>query len=92
MRYETKGGLFKPKPIPISKIYKVSTKSSRNFSVIISNFTTEPLLKELLFKFVNNLNFSMSAKVFEKQLNLLKPLTLDEQIRIINNTIENGWN
>lgn len=92
MRYETKGGLFKPRPIPISKVYTKKQASSRSFSVIITHFTEEKIIRDLLFQFVNGLSFSMGVKAFENQLKLLEPLTVDEQIRILNNTIEKGWN
>ena len=92
MRYETKGGLFKPKPIPISKVYKKTLINERSFSVVITKFTTEKIIRDLLFKFINNMSFNMGLKTFEKQLTLLEPLTVDEQIKILNNTIEKGWN
>ena len=91
MRYETKGGLFKPKPIPISKVYKKSLSNERSFSVLITNFTTEKIVRDLLFKFINSISFTMSLKVFEKQLKLLEPLTIDEQIKLLSKTIEKGW-
>ena len=92
MRYETKGGLFKPKPIPISKIYKKTLSNERSFAFIITKFSSEKIVRDLLFKFINGMSFNMSLKVFERQLKLLEPLTTDEQIRIINNTREKGWN
>lgn len=92
MRYETKKGLFKPKPLTISQVYKKKSYNERNFSNIIINFTQEKIIRDLLFKFINNTSFSLSVKAFERQLKLLESLTIDEQIRILNNTIEHGWN
>lgn len=92
MRYETKGGLFKSRPIPISKIYKKTFNNESNFAVIITKFTNEKVIRDLLFKFINGLSFNMSLKVFESQLCLLEPLTVDEQIKILNSTVEKGWN
>lgn len=92
MRYETKKGLFKSKPLPISAVYKNKLDNDRNFTTIIINFSKNSVIRDLLFNFVNSLTYSMSIKTFKKQLNLLEPLTLDEQIRIINKTLDNGWN
>ena len=92
MRYETKGGLFKPKPIPVSQVYKNRKYDERSFAYIISNFSEDYTVRSLLFRFIDNLSFRMSVRVFKRQLKLLEPLTLDEQIRILNNTVEKGWN
>lgn len=91
MRYETKKGLLKSKPIPISQVYSKRLENKNNFTYIILSFSNSMTVKDLLFKFINNLKFNLSVKNFKKQLSLLEPLTEDEQIRIINNTIEKGW-
>lgn len=91
MRYETKKGLFKPKPLPISKIYNNRMENDKNFTYIILNFSKEPVIINLLFEYVKSLPFTLSSKYFKKQLKLLEPLTVDEQIRIISKTVEKGW-
>lgn len=91
MRYETKKGLLKSKPLQISQVYGKRLENKNNFTYIILSFSTSMVVKDLLFKFINNLKFNLSVKNFKKQLSLLEPLTEDEQIRIINNTIEKGW-
>lgn len=89
MRYETKKGLLAQKPLSISYIYK--KKSNINFSVVIVEFTRDNVVRDLLFKYINNVSFKLSYRDFRNQLNLLKPLTTDEQIKIISQTIEKGW-
>lgn len=92
MVLKSKKGLLPQKLIPPSFLYKEKTNDKSNFSVIIVNFTTNKAIRDLLFKFVNNISYKMSSKEFEKQLSLLKPLNCDTQIRIINNTIQRNWN
>lgn len=91
MRYETKKGLFKPRPLKISQVYSKRLENKNNFTYIILSFTNNSTIRDLLFKFVNQLKFNQGVKNFKKQLSLLDPLTEDEKIRIINKTIEKGW-
>lgn len=89
MRIETKKGLLPQKPIGISYIYK--KKSDANFSVVIINFTDNQIVRDLLFKYINSVTFKMAYKEFKRQLNLLKTVTVDEQIKILSRTIQKGW-
>lgn len=90
MKLLTKKGLLKQKPLSISYIYKNKQKDN-DYSSIIVKFSQETIIRDLLFKFVNSLPFAINKNIFSKQLKLLEPLTLDEQIKIINTTIEKGW-
>lgn len=89
MRIETKKGLLPQKPIGISYIYK--KRSDTDFVVVITQFTTNQVVRDLLFKYVNKVNFKMAYKEFKRQLNLLKTVTVDEQIKILSRTIQKGW-
>lgn len=90
MKLLTKKGLLKQKPLSISYIYGHKSKEGGYTSVIVK-FTNNDIVRELLFNYINSLPFDLSVRVLERQLELLKPLTLDEQIKIINNTILKGW-
>ena len=90
MKLLTKKGLLKQKPLSISYIYRHKSKEGGYTSVIVK-FTNNDIVRELLFNYINSLPFDLSVRVLERQLELLKPLTLDEQIKIINNTILKGW-
>jgi hypothetical protein len=91
MKILSKKGLLKQKHLAPSYIFKNKTKNG-DYMAIIVKFTQSDVVKELLLDYVNSLPFVLSIRVLENQLNLLKPLTLDEQIKIINTTIEKGWN
>ena len=90
MKLLSKKGLLQQKPLSISYIYKNKQKDN-DYTSIIVKFSQETIIRYLLFKFVNNLPFAINKNIFSKQLKLLEPLTLDEQIKIINTTIEKGW-
>ena len=92
MRYETKGGLFKPKPLSVKSVYGTDKlQNTKNFSVILYHFKCDKVVKSLIYQYVNSLSFKLSAKIFEKQLKLLEPLTTDEQLKILNLTLDKGW-
>lgn len=90
MKLLSKKGLLKQKHLTPSYIFRNKHKDGDYMSVIVK-FTQSEVVKDLLFDYISGLPFVLSVKVLENQLNLLKPLTLDEQIRIINTTIEKGW-
>lgn len=87
-----KTGLFGPKNASIGSIYKYSkTDKKQDYSTIINEFTTDKTLKSLLFRFTSNLSYNISIKVLKNQLDVLRPLSLDLKIQILNKTLDKGW-
>lgn len=87
-----KTGLFGAKNVSIKSIYKyTNTDKKTSYSSIINEFTTDETLKKLLFQFVSNLSYNISMKVLKKQLEILKPLSLDLKIQILNKTLDKSW-
>lgn len=87
-----KRGLFGTKNVSPTFIYKpVRTVNKTDYSVLINEFSTDSLIKELLYKYVTNFSYNISIKVLKNQLDILKPLSLDLKIKILNKTLEKGW-
>lgn len=91
MLLKTKKGLLKQKPLPIKCVYKKQRHNQNDYSVIIYKFTNNQTIRDLLFDYIKGLSFVIKSNQLKKQLNLLENLTLDEQIFILNKTIEKGW-
>ena len=87
-----KRGLFGSKNIAPTSIYKPArTINKTDYSVLINEFSTDSLIKQLLYKYVTNFSYNISVKVLRNQLDILKPLSLDLKIKILNKTLEKGW-
>ena len=86
-----KKGLFGEVNCSAASIYKSKKISEDAYNIIINNHTNNSLIKQLIFKFIDNISYSISARFLKEQLNLISSLTIDDQIKILNKTLQNGW-
>ena len=83
-------GLFGEVNKSINSIYKPKKINQNSYSAIINSFTENSTLKKLIFKYIESISYNISSKVLRNQLSLLSNLTLDDQLKVIKNTIEKG--
>ena len=89
----TKTGLFGAKNISSSSLAQKLLKKENihSYREIINSFGFNEAVRQALFQFVIELSYNMSAKVLKKQLTLLQSLSLDDQLKIVNKTLQRGW-
>ena len=88
-----KVGLFGTKNISATSIAKkvLKKENTHSYRDIINSFNFAEPVRQQLFQFVIKLSYNMSAKVLKNQLVLLRSLSLDDQLKIVNKTIQQGW-
>lgn len=86
----TQKGLFGEVNKSVNSIYKPKKINQNSYSAIINSFTENSTLKKLIFKYIESISYNISSKVLRNQLSLLSNLTLDDQIKVIKNTVEKG--
>lgn len=86
----TQKGLFGEVNKSVNSIYKPKKINQNSYSAIINSFTENSTLKKLIFKYIESISYNISSKVLRNQLSLLSNLTLDDQLKVIKNTIEKG--
>lgn len=86
-----KKGLFGDVNKSVSSIYKLRKINQNSYSAIINSFTDNSTVKNLIFQYIESISYNISSRVLRNQLSLLSNLTLDDQIKVVNRTLEKGW-
>ena len=88
-----KKGLFGEKNVSSTVLATkfLKKENTHSYREIINSFDFTDSVKKLLFQFVIQLSYNMSAKVLRKQLALLQTLSLDDQLKILNKTLQHKW-
>lgn len=86
----SKKTLFGIKNIPISSIYKEKKVGKNSYNEVINKYISDISVRELIYKYLSNLKYNIKVSVLSNQLELLKVLPIDTQIKILNRTIARG--
>lgn len=82
--------LFGDKNLPISSIYKQKKVGKNSYNEVINKHISDITVRNLIYKYLSNLKYNIKVKVLSDQLELIKVLPTDTQIKILNRTMLRG--
>ena len=83
--------LFGDKNLTPKQLYKPVKFNEKSYQNVINDFTDNDLIKKLLYKFIHQNPYNIKSSNLKQQLDLLSNLNLDDQLKVLNKTLDNKW-